>query len=106
MGAEELLIKKKEEKRRKKAASGKSDRTEVRANIFSSSCWAGTGGEYRAAIPTSTHQIECVSVVQHTVISFDIQFVHPARVHRVLHGSIYPAPVIFAFIIPRQKSSP
>ena len=97
------------------AASGKSDRTEVRANIFSSSCpVSGRGSGYRAAIATSTRQIECVSVECNTqVISFDIQFVHPATVFITVASarrSIYlpPTGLFFAFVYstpPRQKSS-
>lgn len=139
---EELLIEKKRGKREKKererakkgrkkkgekkgkregegekaeAASGKSDRTEVRANIFSSSCpVSGRGSGYRAAIATSTRQIECVSVECNTqVISFDIQFVHPATVFITVASarrSIYlpPTGLFFAFVYstpPRQKSS-
>lgn len=139
---EELLIEKKRGKREKKererakkgrkkrrkkgkkregegekaeAASGKSDRTEVRANIFSSSCpVSGRGSGYRAAIATSTRQIECVSVECNTqVISFDIQFVHPATVFITVASarrSIYLSltGLFFAFVYstpPRQKSS-
>lgn len=36
-------------------------------------------GWCRSGQAPSTHQIECVSVLQLTVISFDNQFVHPAR---------------------------
>lgn len=61
----------------------------------------GAGRTSGAERAPSTHQIECVSVLQRTVISFDNQFVHSASFARSPFRSIYR---VDRFILPFPPS--